>query len=372
MVPRNREWLCCFGLHVRTVTIIIGLWHLLLNILAFCLLVVIWRNPQIMEELENSYDYTVDMNAPVLPTPLSKVEPPYAYRDHSLNYQNFDMGSLVCTCMIAVTSMMIYGAMKRKPSHLLPFFCLQLFDFAITILTAAGYFCYLQSVHRLIAESRRLPWREKLLELSPDALMMVVVVSFLCIVFLKAYTIGVVWRCYKYLTIHLQNLRNILPCGISQLPDANIGPSDRPYSTLLPNYDEAIAQYVKHTPPPSYQVAMLVFGSNHVGQDIVRAGNDTDSYNSMSNNSSARDINTNNILDYRRSNEWNATNEGVCRQDTVARNIEAIEIPPHNITDLNDAGEENNRGVLETRRCIINTTDDSATGGGVAVASSSA
>lgn len=45
------------------------------------------RNPHMMEELENSYDYNVDMNAPALPTPLSKVDPPYAYRDHSLNYR---------------------------------------------------------------------------------------------------------------------------------------------------------------------------------------------------------------------------------------------------------------------------------------------
>lgn len=25
---RNKEWTCCFGLHVRTATIMIGLWHL--------------------------------------------------------------------------------------------------------------------------------------------------------------------------------------------------------------------------------------------------------------------------------------------------------------------------------------------------------
>lgn len=45
------------------------------------------RNPQMMEELQNNYDYNVDLNAPALPTPLSKVDPPYAYRDHSLNYR---------------------------------------------------------------------------------------------------------------------------------------------------------------------------------------------------------------------------------------------------------------------------------------------
>lgn len=30
--PRNKEWLCCFGLHVRTATIIIGTWHLVSKI----------------------------------------------------------------------------------------------------------------------------------------------------------------------------------------------------------------------------------------------------------------------------------------------------------------------------------------------------
>lgn len=45
---------------------------------------------------------------------------------------NIDMGGLVCVCMIGITLLMIYGAVKGKPSHLLPYFCVQLFDFAIT------------------------------------------------------------------------------------------------------------------------------------------------------------------------------------------------------------------------------------------------
>ncbi|KAH8277605.1 hypothetical protein KR018_001957 [Drosophila ironensis] len=260
-----KEFTCCFGLHVHTATLMIGLWHLFLNILALSVLAVIWRNPEMMDELEGgTHDYTVDLNAPALPTPLSKVDPPYAYRDHSLNYrkryQNFDMGGLVCTCMIAITLMMIYGTIKGKPSHLLPFFCLQLFDFAITTLTAAGYLCYLQAIHRIIAESHRLPWREKLLELPPEELVVVVLVVFVCIVFLKAYCIGIVWRCYKYLTLRQQHVRTLFPfleppTGVHSVGGA-FGGEERAYSTLLPNYDEAIAQYLKQAPPPSYQVAM--------------------------------------------------------------------------------------------------------------------
>ncbi|XP_033247111.1 tetraspanning orphan receptor isoform X1 [Drosophila miranda] len=270
---QHKEFTCCFGLHVHTATLMIGLWHLFLNILALSVLAVIWRNPEMMDELESgSHDYTVDLNAPALPTPLSKVDPPYAYRDHSLNYrkQNFDMGGLVCTCMIAITLMMIYGTIKGKPSHLLPFFCLQLFDFAITTLTAAGYLCYLQAIHRIIAESHRLPWREKLLELPPEELVVVVLVVFVCIVFLKAYCIGIVWRCYKYLTLRQQHIRTLFPfletgSGINGV-GGTFGAEERAYSTLLPNYDEAIAQYLKQAPPPSYQVAMSNYQEDQAGE----------------------------------------------------------------------------------------------------------
>ncbi|CAD7088089.1 unnamed protein product [Hermetia illucens] len=278
--PRSKEWTCCFGLHVHTATIMIGLWHLFLNILALSLLAVIIRNPEMMQELESSYDDSVDHDAPALPTPLSKIDPPYAYRDHSLNYRkynNVDMGGLVCICMIAITLMMIYGAVKGKPSHLLPFFCLQLFDFAITTLTAAGYLCYLQSVHRLIAESHRLPWREKLLQLSPDALIMVVLIAFVSIVLLKAYAIGIVWRCYKYLTMRQHNLRSMLPYIIPHVSPTSNG-QERDYSTLLPDYEEAIAQSMKQQPPPSYQTAVSNVQVENP-PDSVRLPNSSDETN---------------------------------------------------------------------------------------------
>lgn len=44
-----------------------------------------------------------------------------------------DVGALVTVCTLAITLMLIYGASRGKPAHLLPFFCLQIFDFAITV-----------------------------------------------------------------------------------------------------------------------------------------------------------------------------------------------------------------------------------------------
>lgn len=101
-------------------------------------------------------------------------------------------------------------------------------------------------------DSPRLPWRDSLLKLSPQMLGMMVLLAFVATVLLKAYVIGIVWRCYKYLAMRQHNLRSMMPYII---PDVSTR-QERDYSTLLPGYDEAIAQSMKQQPPPSYQVAM--------------------------------------------------------------------------------------------------------------------
>lgn len=84
-------------------------------------------------------------------------------------------------------------------------------------LTAAGYLCYLRSIHRIIDQSHRLPWRDELLKLSPQLLSIVVLLVFLTVVLLKAYAIGIVWRCYKYLTMRQHNIRSMLPYIIPEI-----------------------------------------------------------------------------------------------------------------------------------------------------------
>lgn len=225
----------------------------MLNLLAITLLAVIVKNPSLVQNINGAIDNN-SYDDEFIPTPVSsKIEPtatietPYHYRDHSLNYQDMDMGGLVCLCMIAITLMLIYGTVKGRPSHLLPFFFLQLCDFAITTLTAAGYLCYLRTIHHLIEQSNRLPWKEDLIRMDPRTLGVVVLFAFIFMVMLKAYCIGIVWRCYKYLTIR-QNaslLTYIMPEG---------GNPERSFNSLLPDYEEALS--MKVTPPPSYQVAM--------------------------------------------------------------------------------------------------------------------
>lgn len=260
----SKEWTCCFGLHVRTTTIIIGVWHLFLNVVALGILSIIIRTNNfhlLLDDFKSSEDD--DEIAQILPTPLSKVDPPYAYRDHfqqtGLHSNDVDMSGLVFLCMIAVTLMLIYGAVKGKPSHLLPFFCLQIFDFAIATLTGAGHLCYIRSMHLWITESQnRLPWREELMKLNPQTLSVLVLIGFILFIFLKAYAIGVVWRCYKFLAFRQHNLRSTLPYTIPVTIDATNVSQERDNNLLLPDYEEAITQSLKQAPPPSYVVAMAM------------------------------------------------------------------------------------------------------------------
>ncbi|XP_047991334.1 lysosomal-associated transmembrane protein 4A isoform X2 [Leguminivora glycinivorella] len=242
---RNSEWRCCFCLHVRTGTILLGTWHLMLHLVALGFLAAVVRDPRLLDELES------DSNP--MPTPLSNVDNrpgTYMQRDHN--------HSLIYLCTLAITLMLIYGASRGKPAHLLPFFCLQIFDFAITVLTATGYLYYLRSIHRLVAETKRVPWREQLLALPAPALALVVLSVFLLAVLLKGYCISMVWRCYKYLTMRAHALHSLTPFVISgetlAAPPYTAPPPQPDYSSLLPDYEEA----VKQTPPPSYRAATLM------------------------------------------------------------------------------------------------------------------
>lgn len=288
---RNSEWRCFFCLHVRTATVLLGIWHLILHVLAISVLAIILRNhQQLMAEQQTTPDYIEPNN--LLPTPLSKVKDndnPYflpTTQDGRTPYtSDMDMGAVMSVCTLGITLLMVYGTLKGRASHLLPFFCLQLFDFAITTLTATGYFCYLRSVHSLVADHwHNLPFRKELLQLSPQYLSLIVLVAFLVSMLWKAYCIGIIWRCYKFLTLRKQAMRStvhyILPGdGSERLPEPD-------YSSLLPDYEAACASVLKQPPPPSYAVAMSclppAYSNTQISADSA-TNNDADNNNTTEN-----------------------------------------------------------------------------------------
>ncbi|CAH1100970.1 unnamed protein product [Psylliodes chrysocephalus] len=250
---RNKEWTCCFCMHVRTATILFGVWHLVLHILALTVLALMMRNHHVIvqknEEFQNDF----------LPTPLSKKDDdnpyylPTTQDSRKIYSSDIDMGALMTVCTLSITLLMVYGTIKGKPTHVLPFFCLQLFDFAITALTATGYFCYLRSAHRLVAENWNLPLRHELLQLSPQVLTLIVLLAFLFSMLWKAYWISVIWRCYKYLTLRQQSNRNAIHYIIPETDQRGLAEAD--YPSLFRD-QEGVFGGLKQTPPPSYQDIM--------------------------------------------------------------------------------------------------------------------
>lgn len=73
--------------------------------------------------------------------------------------------------------------------------------------------------------------------------------------YFQGYCISVVWRCYKYLTMRTHEMHSLTPFVISSegvVAPAYSAPAPAPdYSSLLPDYEEA----VKQSPPPSYRAA---------------------------------------------------------------------------------------------------------------------
>lgn len=259
---RNKEWQCCFCLHVRTGTIMLGTWHIALHLIALTFLAAIVRDPR----LANSLDHD-DLGSP-MPTPLSKIQVmPTAYPQKVPMESN---QTLVYFCTLAITFLLLYGATSRRAAYLLPFFCLQIFDFAITVLTATGYLCYLRSVQHVVAHG--VPWREQLIKLSPAALAFFVFLTFLVAILFKGYFISVVWRCYKYLSMRDHTLQiprpttlgsfvTDLPTGGRRCNMAGISNAVLPdYNNLLPKYEDIM----KQSPPPSYSTAICVNNVNEM------------------------------------------------------------------------------------------------------------
>lgn len=117
--------------------------------------------------------------------------------------QDKAVGAAVTASSLAITVMLIYGTARGRPGYILPFFCLQAFDFCISCLTVVGYLSYMPDIKQWIKNQPDLPYKENLVALSPQTLDLFAISFFFAIVLGKAYFLGVVWATYKYLANRL-------------------------------------------------------------------------------------------------------------------------------------------------------------------------
>ncbi|KAH9363982.1 hypothetical protein HPB48_006970 [Haemaphysalis longicornis] len=189
---------CCFCCHVRTGTVIVGVWHLVLHVLALAVLVSMMVRPELFDKLYGSGGTTAThLSGSFLtrfrPTLYSHPEGGPPTPDMPLNdpklatirEEDLHVALAITVCTGVITLLLLYGTIWGQPTYLMPFFCLQVFDFVLSALTVVGYFSYTPDVRRLVAASRDLPLQKELLRLDPQWLCTVVMIGFVACMMLK-------------------------------------------------------------------------------------------------------------------------------------------------------------------------------------------
>ncbi|CAN8002146.1 unnamed protein product [Ixodes hexagonus] len=199
---------CCFCCHVRTGTVILGIWHLILHVLALAILVSMLLRPELFEKLYGAssspgQQFSGGFITHFRPSVYSHEFPDMSAdaRFGSIRDQDVHVALAITLCTGIITLLLLYGTIWGHPNYLMPFFCLQVFDFILSALTVVGYFSYMPDVRRLVASSRDLPLQRELLRLDSQWLCTVVMLGFVACMMLKAYVMGIVWSCYKYLRL---------------------------------------------------------------------------------------------------------------------------------------------------------------------------
>ncbi|XP_030606774.1 lysosomal-associated transmembrane protein 4B isoform X1 [Archocentrus centrarchus] len=157
---------CCLCCHVRTGTIILGVWYMLINAVVLLILLTALSDPEqyhlTSAELANDLDVMDDANMCI--------------------------ASAISLLMILICGMATYGAYKLRPAWIIPFFCYQIFDFALNTLVAVSIVVYPNTIQDYLQQlPDNFPYKEEVAALSNVCLVLIVLLFIGCILGFKAY-----------------------------------------------------------------------------------------------------------------------------------------------------------------------------------------
>jgi len=300
---------CCFCCHVTTGTILLGLWHLVVQMTVIIMFVVMVMHPELelpssaaggafvlspekihKQKTEATTETAISEETKMFDSIMSLYldnnngredmgKPPTKdigrkAVDKPATAEDKAVGAAVTAASLAITVMLIYGTARGRPGYIMPFFCLQAFDFCISCLTVVGYLSYMPDIKQWIKSQPDLPYKESLVAMSPQTLDLVAISFFFAVVLVKAYFLGVVWATYKYLANRLapqmavrdslsslyfpmlspvENRRNV---AYSSDVDSEDQGEQAEAPLLPPKYEDAIKAPKEETlsvpPPPPY------------------------------------------------------------------------------------------------------------------------
>ncbi|XP_031722525.1 lysosomal-associated transmembrane protein 4B isoform X2 [Anarrhichthys ocellatus] len=213
---------CCLCCHVRTGTIILGIWYMLINAVVLLIL---------LSALNDPVQYRYHLTSTELGTDIDVMDD-----------ANICIATAISLLMILICGMATYGAYKQHAAWIIPFFCYQIFDFALNTLVAISVVVYPNTVQDYLQQlPGTFPYKEDIMSTNNMCLIFVVLLFIGCILSFKAYLIGCVWNCYRYVSGR----------GTTEVL---VYVTTNDTAVLLPPYEEAFAIPPKE-PPPQYMEA---------------------------------------------------------------------------------------------------------------------
>ncbi|XP_038601222.1 lysosomal-associated transmembrane protein 4B [Tachyglossus aculeatus] len=214
--PRFYSNSCCLCCHVRTGTILLGAWHLILNAVVLLILLSALADPNHFHlssaELGGDFEFMDDANICI--------------------------ATAISLLMILICTMATYGAYKQRAAWIIPFFCYQIFDFALNTLVAVSVLVYPNTIQEYIRHlPANFPYKEDIMSVNATCLVLIILLFISIVLAFKGYLISCVWNCYRY--ISGRNTSDVL---------VYITTNDT--TVLLPPYNDSANGAAKEPPPP--------------------------------------------------------------------------------------------------------------------------
>ena len=169
---------CCRCCHVRTGTIPLGIWYLITNAVALLVLLSALADP-------DQYRFS-----------SSELGGDLELMDNA----NTCIAIAISLLTILIRAVATCGAYKQHAAWIIPFFCYQIFDFALNTLVAVTVLVYPNSIQEYIRQlPPDFPYKEDIMSVNPTCLVLIILLFISIILTFKGDLISCVWNCYRYI-----------------------------------------------------------------------------------------------------------------------------------------------------------------------------
>lgn len=174
--------------------------------------------------------------------------------------------------------MLLYGVRKSKPSYLMPYFSIKVFQLVMATLATLSFYTCLPNVKFYIQSQSYFISKNKLLSMESQTLDLLVFSILLASILVKFYVVIIVWYCYRDM-ITIESFRNqsYSPSSNGYIEESNTGVKfdEESFMTLPPKYEEVI----KDSPAPTSSSLIVANEvNNQIDSESFSSSNQVPSY----------------------------------------------------------------------------------------------